>query len=138
MMPEHEAEIDALIDTFYRVFDNRGARTPLADALRKLFAPGGRITRISSSAIEQWSVDEFIAPRIALLTNGTLAEFHEWEVRSRTTVFDNIASRESHYRKAGTLDGAPYSGGGRKFISLCRVDASWLICSLLWEDDISV
>ena len=135
MKSENETEIDALIETFYRVFDNRGAHTPSADALRNLFAAGGRITRVSSGAIEQWTVDEFIAPRIALLTNGTLAEFHEWEVQSRTTVFDNIASRESHYRKTGTLNGSPYSGAGRKFINLCRMNASWLICSILWEDD---
>lgn len=138
MKHETETEIDALTDTFYRVFDNRGARTPSADALRKLFVPGGRITRVSSGAIEQWTVDEFIAPRIAMLTDGTLAEFHEWEVRSKTKVFDNIASRESHYRKTGTLNGTPYAGEGRKFINLCRVNALWLICSILWEDDITV
>jgi hypothetical protein len=136
MKPENETGIDALIVEFYRAFDNRGGRTPSADALRKLFAPGARIMRVSSGANEQWTVDEFIAPRIAMLTNGTLAEFHEWEVQGSTTVFENIASRESHYRKTGTLNGAPYSGGGRKFIGLSRVNAAWLICSILWEDDL--
>jgi hypothetical protein len=128
-------EIDVVIDAFYRAFDNRGTQAPSADALRSLFAAGGRITRVAAGTVEEWTVDEFIAPRIAILTNGTLTGFHEWEARSRTTVFDNIASRESHYRKSGTLNGVPYFGAGRKLIQLCRFDRSWLICSILWEDD---
>lgn len=130
-----DTEIDALTDTFYRAFDNRGTPAPSAAALRALFAVDARIRRVASGAAEQWTVDEFIAPRIAMLTNGTLTDFHEWETGSRTTVFDNIASRESHYRKVGTLNGAPYSGDGRKFIQLYRANGSWLICSILWEDD---
>lgn len=129
------AEVDALADAFYRVFDNRGSQVPSAAALRDLFAADGRIRRVSSGTVELWTVDEFIAPRIALLTNGTLTDFHEWETRSTTTVFADIASRESHYRKTGTLNGLPYAGEGRKLIQLCRFDGQWLICSILWEDD---
>ena len=135
MKSPKESEIDALTDSFYSAFDNRGTRTPSGDELRKLFAADGRIRRVSSGTVEHWTVDEFIAPRIAMLTDGTLTEFHEWETRAATTIFDHIASRESHYRKTGTLNGISYSGEGRKFIQLCRSNGSWLICSILWEDD---
>jgi ribosomal-protein-serine acetyltransferase len=132
---ENGGAIDALIERFYGEFDNRTGRAPSAAALRSLFAADARITRVSSAEIERWTVDEFIAPRIALLTRGPLTRFHEWEVRSNTTVFDAIAHRESHYRKTGMMNGAPYDGAGRKFIQLYRRDASWLISSVLWEDD---
>jgi len=128
-------EIDALIDAFYREFDNRSGRVPSGLALRNLFAADARITRVSSANRHQWVVDEFIEPRIAMLTNGTLTGFHEWQVRSKTIVFDNIASRESHYRKSGTMNGVPYEGEGQKFIQLYRLNGSWLISSILWEDD---
>ncbi len=135
MKDENEIAIDALIDAFYGAFDNRGTTKPSADALRNLFAMGARVWRVSLGAVEQWNVEDFIAPRVAMLTNGTLTEFHEWETRSRTTVFANIASRESHYRKTGTMNGTPYGGDGRKLIDFCRVAAAWKICSIVWEDD---
>jgi hypothetical protein len=92
------------------------------------------VTRVSGGGVESWSVDEFIAPRAAMLTDGTLLDFHEWETESNTTVTGNIASRRSQYRKTGTLNGSVVAGGGRKFIQLCRIDGRWMISSVLWED----
>ncbi len=135
MTKPKDTDVDALIDTFYRALDNRGTQAPSGVALRALFAVDARIRRVAAGSVEHWTVDEFIEPRIAMLTNGTLTDFHEWETRSTTAVFDRIASRESHYQKTGSLHGAPYSGGGRKFIQLCRLNESWCICAILWEDD---
>jgi hypothetical protein len=70
-----------------------------------------------------------------MLADGTLVDFHEWEIEAETTVLGAIASRRSRYGKSGTLDGAPYAGGGRKFIQLCRTEGGWRIVSILWEDD---
>jgi len=127
--------IDALIAAFYAAYDNRGGKPPATAALRGLFTPEGRVTRVSAGDVANWDVDAFIAPREAMLTDGTLVEFHEWETEAVTEVFDNIASRTSHYAKAGTLNGAPYAGEGCKFIQLVRgPDRRWRINSVLWED----
>jgi hypothetical protein len=130
----HDAEIDALIRRYYAAFDNRDGRVPDLGELRSLFAVGACITRVSSTAVDFWTVDEFITPRIDWLTKGTLSDFHEWETRARTTVLGDIASRESWYCKAGTSDGAPFAGEGRKFIQLYRTAERWLIASVLWQD----
>lgn len=127
-------DIDALIAAFYGAFDNRGDRAPATASLRDMFTADGRVVRVSAGGVESWNVDEFIAPREAMLTNGTLVDFHEWEIECATTVFDNIACRQSRYRKAGTLNGAPWTGEGRKLIQLCRDGGRWLIASVLWED----
>jgi hypothetical protein len=127
-------EIDALITEFYAAFDNRGPRPPATDALRWMFMDGGRVVRVAPDRVDSWSVDEFVDPREAMLTDGTLTDFHEWETESETTILDNIANRRSHYRKAGVLHGAPYSGEGRKLIQLCRAGGRWSIACLLWED----
>lgn len=126
--------IDAVIAAFYSAFDNRGGRTPPTAALYDMFDASGRITRVSRDRVESWSVEQFVAPRAELLSNGTLTEFHEWETGGSTTVCGNIASRQSHYRKEGIRDGVAYAGEGRKFIQLYRVDARWVITSVLWED----
>ena len=130
-----EAEIDALVAVFYGAFDNREGRAPAAAALRELFIPEGRVVRISAEGVAAWSVEAFIAPRVALLTDGSLTDFHEWEVEGETTLSGNIAARRSRYRKRGMLHGASYEGEGRKFFQLCREGAAWRIVSVLWEDD---
>lgn len=129
------SEIDALVATFYAAFDNRDGRAPRTEALRATFTVEGRVTKVSGEGIVTWTVDEFIAPRAAMLTDGTLTDFHEWEVEAETTVTGAIASRRSVYRKAGTLNGAPYEGEGRKFLQLCRDGGEWRIVSVLWQDD---
>jgi hypothetical protein len=99
-----------------------------------MFLPNARVTRVCAGQMESWSVDEFIAPRAAMLMDGTLVKFHEWEIEGATTIFGNIAEHRSQYRKSGHLRGDPYVGEGRKFISLCRLAGCWRIVSILWED----
>ncbi len=88
-----EADIDRLTGVFYSVFDNRGGRAPAFATLGEIIAPDARITKVSQAGIEIWSLDEFIAPRLALLTDGRLVEIHEWEVAAKTTGGLAIASR---------------------------------------------
>jgi len=127
------SEIDEVIAAFYSAFDNRSGLAQ-TDRLSELFIPEARVVRVSSGAVESWSVDEFIRPRALMLSDGTLANFHEWETTSQTVVLGDIASRESHYQKTGTMHGRPYSGVGRKFIQLCRLDGRWRITAVLWQD----
>ncbi len=126
--------LEALVAAFYAAFDNRGGRPPATAALRAMFGEGATITRVDADGAVVWTPDEFIAPREAMLTNGVLTEFHEWETAARTVLLANIASRWSTYEKAGTLNGAAYGGGGHKFIQFRRQDGRWTISSILWED----
>lgn len=128
------SEIDEVIAAFYAAFDNRQSRTPAPEELVRLFLPDARITRVSDGTVDSWNVTEFVHPRAAMLSDGTLTEFHEWETAGQTTVLGDIASRESRYQKSGTMNGEPYAGEGRKFIQLCRADGKWRIAAVLWQD----
>jgi len=127
-------DIDDLVARFYAAFDNREGRAIDVLGLREMFLPDARVTRVLPGQIDSWSVDEFIAPRAAMLTDGTLSDFHEWEVEAATTLCSNIAERRSRYRKSGRLRGEPYAGEGKKFILLCHVEGRCRIASVLWED----
>jgi len=127
-------EIEALIAAFYAAFDNRGGRAPADGALAAMFAQTATITRVGQGQVETWSPKAFIAPRVAMLTDGTLAEFHEWEVAAQTVVLADAASRWSTYEKRGLQNGEAYGGGGHKFILMHRQDGQWRISSILWED----
>ena len=134
MAERTDPDLEALVTDFYAAFDNRGGSAPAVDALRAMFGEAATITRVTSDQVDTWDADAFIAPRQAMLTDGTLQDFHEWETDARTVVLDNIASRWSTYEKLGTLNGADYRGGGHKFIQLHRQDGRWRIASILWED----
>ena len=133
-MNPQQSEIGSLISRFYAAFDNRQGRALDVTELRELFLPEARVTRVAAGQADSWSVDEFIAPRVAILTDGILLSFHEWEVEGATTVFGNIAEHRSQYRKSGQQRGTPYGGEGRKFILLCQLEGRWRIVSILWED----
>lgn len=122
------------IDALYSAFDNRNGAFPTADRLGGMFSVGARISRSSANGFDVWSVDQFIAPRIALLTSGELADFHEWETVAHTDVAERAASRNSGYKKSGLRNGMRVDGSGRKFIHLIKTDGRWLIASIMWED----
>src|SRR5689334_18278925 len=104
-----QTEIDAVVANFFSVFDNRnGAKPRLADLIN-CFTNKATIVRRSNSGAELYTVREFAIPRIKLLTQGTLLNFHEWEISSKTEIFAGIAIRTSRYSKAGMLDGNDYA-----------------------------
>lgn len=129
-----DPEIDAMVGVFYAAFDNRASRAPTLDALRALFSESATITRVTHDRVDTWTLDAFISPRAALLSDGTLTEFHEWETQAHTVVLENIASRWSTYAKEGKRDGADLRGSGQKFIQFLRTEQRWFINAILWED----
>ncbi|SDH01755.1 hypothetical protein SAMN05216466_106378 [Paraburkholderia phenazinium] len=127
-------EIDELIAAFYAAFDNRGGRAPTTSSLSSMFTPHATIARLGPNGVDEWNLESFLAPRQKLLTDGSLRDFHEWEIEAKTTVSRELASRHSRYQKKGTLEGAAYAGEGTKFIQLCKVARTWKISSILWQD----
>ena len=129
------SSIDALIARFFAAFDNRGGATPGLDAIASCFTNKATIVRRSNAGADIFTVEEFAHPRIALLTDGALRDFHEWETEATTEVFDGIATRISRYAKSGLLEGAEYAGTGTKCFQLVECDSDWLIAALAWVDD---
>ena len=131
------AEIDAIARRFFSAFSNRHAMSRIA-ALPSMLLPEAIVTVVKPAAargIETSSVRDFLTPRATLLLDGRLTEFEETEVASRTDVTGALAHRSSRYEKAGTLDGVPFVGGGRKHIQLVRTRRGWKIAALVWEDE---
>lgn len=129
------AKIDGLIAKFFSAFDNRDGATPHLARLANCFTDKATIVRRSNVGADVYTVEEFALPRIDLLTQGTLLDFHEWETSAKTEIFGGIATRTSRYRKSGLLDGGDYSGSGTKCFQLVDVGTGWRIASLAWEDD---
>ena len=129
------AGIDQQVRDFFGAFTNKGGRRPDVERLRRIFLPQAVITRRDGNAVEIYDLERFIAPRLKLLTDGSLVEFEEEEESARTEVYGGIAQRWCTYRKAGVLQGRPYAGRGVKTIQFVRLDGVWRISALAWEDE---
>ena len=126
--------LETLVRTYFTAFDNRDGATIKLDELRPLFAPGAVIVKSSTQTSEVMTVSQFLEPRQTLLTDGSLTDFHEWEIDASTFMFGGIACRTMRYGKKGRLNGVPFSGEGRKSMHFTRIDRQWRITSILWQD----
>jgi hypothetical protein len=127
--------IDGLVARFFSVFDNRNGITPRLAKLIDCFAEKATIARCSDVGTELFTVSEFAVPRIELLSQGALLDFHEWEISSTTQIFGNIATRTSRYGKGGLLNGNAYGGSGTKCFHFVSLGSDWRITSIVWIDD---
>ena len=84
---------------------------------------------------EAYSLEEFLRPREELLTSGTLVDFEETEISSRTDVYGQIAQRASLYRKSGVLAGVSFQTKGVKTFQFVRTPAGWKISAVAWDDE---
>lgn len=128
-----KTEIDAVTAEFFGAFDNRGGKPADVARIRRLVIPGGVIVKAGPD-FTVYTVDEFVEPREALLADGRLVEFAEWETSERTEIVGDIASRVGEYRKSGIADGEPFEGGGTKTIQFVRTPEGWRIAAFAWFD----
>ena len=128
-------EIEAVVRTFFAAFTSGPELSPRLDDLRSLFLPGAVIVRTCGTEPLLYSVEEFIAPRQALLSGGTLLDFREWHVAGRTDLFGDIAHWFGTYAKAWKQAGTPYSGRGMKSLQLVRTGEGWRISAAAWDDE---
>lgn len=129
-----KAELDALMGSFMDAFTNTGGRPPRLHAVREVFIPQGMIIMNLPEGPVVYDLDTFLAPRQAMLTDGTLTEFSEWETAERTEIFGSVAHRYSAYGKSGRRDGSWFEGGGRKTTQFVRTPAGWRMSAMAWTD----
>lgn len=133
-MQSDEHAINELTAQFFGAFTNHGGAAPDIDRLYHLFTRDARIIRNIGGNPQVFDVAEFVEPRRAVLTDGSLVNFCEEEVSARTDIFGNIAHRFSRYRKSWVASGEPCEGEGAKSLQFLRTPEGWKVASLIWDD----
>ncbi len=128
-------QIAAIVRTFFAAFTSGPDLEARMDGLRSLFLPAAVIVRTCGGEPTVYGVEDFIAPRRALLSNGTLVDFREWQTDGQTEVFGDIAQHWCSYAKAGIQDGVPFTGRGMKTIQFVRTMDGWRISAASWDDE---
>ncbi|MFK4086904.1 DUF4440 domain-containing protein [Kribbella sp. NPDC020789] len=130
-----QTALTEIVRRFFDAFVSGPECEERLDALPELFIPQAVIVRTCGSEPLAYTVDEFIAPRRALLTSGTLSGFREWPLEGRLDVFGDIAHWYGGYAKAGSQDGTAFTGRGMKTIQFVRTAAGWRISAAAWDDE---
>src|SRR5258708_2102765 len=92
--------IDAVVQTFFGAFTSGPDCAERLDLLPELFLPEAVIVRTCGTTPVVYGVDDFIAPRLALLTGGTLVDFKEWVLAGSIEVFGDIGHWYGSYAKS--------------------------------------
>lgn len=129
------AEILGLVRCFFAAFTTGDGVDERLDALRAAMLPQAVITRTCGQSPAVYSVESFIAPRRALLIDGSLAEFSEHATQGGVDVFGDIAHWFGRYIKDGLFHGQPYRGAGMKSMQFVRTNDGWRISAAAWDDE---
>lgn len=129
-------EIDHIIHRFFSVFNNKEQSKQDWQTLYQICIPQTIIIKKTANEEIIYGLDDFIAPRRIILTDGTLTGFEEHETSEKTLITGNLAQRHTRYGKSGYLNGEYFSAEGTKLFHLIRTAAGWKISSVLWEDDL--
>jgi hypothetical protein len=129
-----EDELAALTAAFFDAVSFAPGERPAYDAIRGLFIAQGLLIKNVGSA-EITTVDEFIAPRRALVDSGELTEFKEGELSATTAVFGNVAHRMSAYFKRGVQGGVRFHARGMISTQFVLMPAGWRMSAMAWDDE---
>lgn len=128
-------EIGRVATAFFALFSNRGGRRTNLRDLVDLCVPEAVFSKCVASSPEIQSLEAFIAPREALLADGTLTDFHETELSHRTDCVGNIAQRICVYEKSGNRMGVPFRARGAKVFQFVRTPKGWRIAAVAFDDE---
>lgn len=129
-----KVKIDRLIKGFFSAFTNKGKK-PNLKFLYETCIDEVVIIKNTKGICEKYNLENFIAPRKELLTNGTLTEFEEYEVGEKTIITRNIAQRLSQYQKEGILNNQRFSSKGTKMFQFVKIGNVWKVCCAIWDDE---
>jgi hypothetical protein len=129
------AEIDGIVEAFFAAFTSGDESAARLAAIRSLFHSAAVIVKTCGGAPVMYDLDGFIAPREALLSDGTLEDFREWKLSGHTEVFGDVAHWFGAYAKSGVQAGTPFTGRGMKSIQFVRTVDGWRITAAAWDDE---
>jgi hypothetical protein len=129
-----EDALAALTAGFFAAVSFAPGERPDYDAIRDLFIDQGVLIK-NIGTLEITTVDEFIAPRQALVDSGALTEFEERELAQITEVFGNVAHRMSTYSKRGVQGGVQFEARGVISTQFVFTPSGWRMSAMAWDDE---
>jgi len=127
-------QIDRVTEALYASICFEEQCKPALDTLKRLFIPDGKLINNNDEVPVIMTVDQFIRAFQEQLSKGEVTAFHETEITARTDCFGKIAHRFSTYEAKFDLNTSEPFCVGINSIQFIKVDQSWLVTSIIWND----
>jgi hypothetical protein len=127
--------IDSLTKDFYKSISFNHAEPPEFAAVKILFFGDGILINNSFRIPITFTVESFIDAVNVKVAEGSIEQFMEREIHSKTEIFGKVAQRVSVYEFNFADHAAPRLPKGINFIQFICTEGKWRILSMAWFDE---
>jgi hypothetical protein len=127
--------IDYITEDFYESLSFQDAEQPDLENVRSLFYADGVLVNNSFGKPIIFSSETFAQAFESQIAEGTLEQFMQRELYSKTDVFGKVAQRISVYEYSFADHEIENLPRGINYIQYILVDDNWKITSMAWSDE---
>ncbi len=128
-------EIDLLTNDFYKAISFERAIPPDFTPVKILFYGNGMLINNSFNKPITFTVETFIEAMQSQVAGGSIEQFMERELYSKTEVFGKVAHRISVYEYNFADHEMKKLPRGVNFIQFVKIEGNWRILSMAWHDE---
>jgi len=127
--------IDSLTKDFYQSISFENAEPPELAEVKVLFFGEGILINNSFSKPITFTVESFIDAVKVQVADGSIEQFMEREIHSKTEIFGKVAHRVSVYEYNFADHAVNRLPKGINFIQFICTEGKWRILSMAWFDE---
>jgi hypothetical protein len=128
-------ELDFLARDFYEAISFERAVPPDFMLVKILFYGNGMLVNNSFNKPITFTVETFIEAMQSQVAQGSIEQFMERELYSKTEVFGKVAHRISVYEYNFADHEMKNLPRGVNFIQFVKIEGHWRILSMAWSDE---
>ena len=127
--------IDYITEDFYESLSFQDGEMPDLETVSGLFYDDGILVNNTFSKPVTFTAESFVRTLESQIAEGTLKQFMQRELHSRTEIFGKEAQRLSVYEYSLADHEIENLPRGVNYIQFVWVDDSWKITSMAWSDE---
>lgn len=127
--------IDYITEDFYESLSFQDGELPDLETVQGLFYADGLLVNNSFGKPVTFTADTFVQALESQIAAGTLLQFMQRELYSKTEVFGKVAQRLSVFEYSFADHELENLPRGINYIQFILVDDNWRITSMAWSDE---
>lgn len=133
-MDQRHARLENTMRDFYSAVCFPEGGCPDWEAMKPLFYPWARLTRITPEGMDALDMQGFIDLFSEMIESGAITGFYEVETKRRVEFFGSVAHVLSAYVTQCSPEATKILAQGLNSLQLIWADGKWRIASLCWDE----
>lgn len=129
------SDIDLLVTDFYQTLSFQSGEEPDLNTLESLFYDEAVLINNTFGRPLSFTPQSFAKAIQTQVADGTMLQFVQRELFSKTETFGKIAQRVSVYEYSFTDHESGRIPRGINYVQCIQTEGKWLIASMTWQDE---